>query len=175
MSTTLRINGKAVSVAAEPDTPLLWVLRGDLQMTGTKFGCGMALCGACTVHANGNPIRSCVTPVSAVAGQDITTIEGLRGPEADALRSAGPWGQGFPEPMFDGRFDVLDWRVIGEKHLKFSLRLPGHAAPLNAIHFNGWHDQPPPSRIHAAYQLETDDWQNRRDIQLLIRHWQAAD
>lgn len=94
---------------------------------------------------------------------------------ADALRGAGPWGQGFPEPMFDGCFDVLDWRVLGEKHLKFSLRLPGHAAPLNAIHFNGWQDQAPPARIHAAYQLDTDDWQNRRGIQLLIRHWQAAD
>lgn len=86
--TTLTINGQTVTVNAEPDTPLLWVLRADLKLTGTKFGCGMALCGACTVHANGNPIRSCVTPVSAVAGQDITTIEGLRGPEADALRSA---------------------------------------------------------------------------------------
>ena len=94
---------------------------------------------------------------------------------AEALRSAGPWGQGFPEPMFDGRFDVLDWRVIGEKHLKFSLRLPGHAAALNAIHFNGWQDQAPPARIHAAYQLDTDDWQNRRGIQLLIRYWQAAE
>lgn len=94
---------------------------------------------------------------------------------AEALRSAGPWGQGFPEPMFDGCFDVLDWRVIGEKHLKFSLRLPGHAPLLNAIHFNGWQDQPPPARIHAAYQLETDDWQNRRGIQLLIRHWQAVE
>lgn len=94
---------------------------------------------------------------------------------AEALRSAGPWGQGFPEPVFDGCFDVLDWRVIGEKHLKFSLRLPGHAPLLNAIHFNGWQDQPPPARIHAAYQLETDDWQNRRGIQLLIRHWQAVE
>ena len=94
---------------------------------------------------------------------------------AEALRSAGPWGQGFPEPMFDGRFDVLDWRVIGEKHLKFSLRLPGHAAALNAIHFNGWQDQAPPARIHAAYQLDTDDWQNRRGIQLLVRYWQAAE
>ncbi|WP_313223553.1 single-stranded-DNA-specific exonuclease RecJ [Pseudoxanthomonas mexicana] len=94
---------------------------------------------------------------------------------AEALRGAGPWGQGFPEPMFDGCFDVLDWRVIGEKHLKFSLRLPGHAAALNAIHFNGWQDQAPPARIHAAYQLDTDDWQNRRGIQLLIRYWQAAE
>ena len=94
---------------------------------------------------------------------------------AEALRGAGPWGQGFPEPMFDGVFDVLDWRVVGEKHLKFSLRLRGQATPLNAIQFNGWHDQPPPSRIQAAYQLDTDDWQNRRGIQLLVRHWQPAD
>lgn len=94
---------------------------------------------------------------------------------ADVLRSAGPWGQGFPEPLFDGVFDVLDWRVVGEKHLKFSLLATGHATPLNAIHFNGWHDVPPPARIHAAYQLDTDDWRDRRGIQLLLRHWQAAD
>ncbi|WP_368563562.1 single-stranded-DNA-specific exonuclease RecJ [Pseudoxanthomonas sp. UTMC 1351] len=90
---------------------------------------------------------------------------------ADALRAAGPWGQGFPEPMFDGEFDVLDWRVVGERHLKFSLRTPQRPAPLNAIHFNGWIDQPPPLRIHAAYQLDTDDYQDRRGIQLVIRHW----
>ena len=65
----------------EPDTPLLWVLRDELRLTGTKFGCGMALCGACTVHVNGNPIRSCSTPISAVDGQSITTIEGLGTPE----------------------------------------------------------------------------------------------
>ena len=94
---------------------------------------------------------------------------------AEALRGAGPWGQGFPEPVFDGVFDVLDWRVVGEKHLKFSLRAGGHAAPLNAIQFNGWHDVPPPTRIQAAYQLDTDDWRDRRGIQLLVRHWQAAD
>ena len=65
----------------EPDTPLLWVLRDELKLSGTKFGCGMALCGACTVHVNGNPIRSCSTPISAVAGQSVTTIEGLGTPE----------------------------------------------------------------------------------------------
>ena len=65
----------------EPDTPLLWVLRDELKLTGTKFGCGMALCGACTVHVNGNPIRSCSTPISAVEGQSVTTIEGLGTPE----------------------------------------------------------------------------------------------
>ncbi len=88
MSTTLNVNGRSLSVDADPDTPLLWVLRADLKLTGTKFGCGMALCGACTVHANGQPIRSCVTPLSAVAGQAITTIEGVEGPEIAALRAA---------------------------------------------------------------------------------------
>ena len=69
----------------EPDTPLLWVLRDELKLTGTKFGCGMALCGACTVHVNGSPIRSCSTPISAVDGQSITTIEGLGTPEQPHL------------------------------------------------------------------------------------------
>ncbi len=88
MTTTLKVNGRDVSVDADADTPLLWVLRADLKLTGTKFGCGMALCGACTVHADGQPIRACVTPVSAVAGQAITTIEGITGPEIAALRAA---------------------------------------------------------------------------------------
>ncbi|MDN0085235.1 (2Fe-2S)-binding protein [Crenobacter sp. SG2305] len=74
---TLNINGQVLRVDAEPDTPLLWVLRDKLRMTGTKFGCGMALCGACTVHLNGQPIRSCSTPVSAARGKKITTIEGV--------------------------------------------------------------------------------------------------
>jgi isoquinoline 1-oxidoreductase alpha subunit len=74
---TLNINGKSVKVEAADDTPLLWVLRDHLDMTGTKFGCGMALCGACTVHVDGQPIRSCVTPASAVAGKKITTIENI--------------------------------------------------------------------------------------------------
>jgi len=85
---TLNINGKAVEVQAEPDTPLLWVLRGELHLTGTKFGCGMALCGACTVHLDGDPVRSCVTPISAVGARNITTIEGLQGREAEALKAA---------------------------------------------------------------------------------------
>ena len=72
---TLNINGKSVQVEAEGDTPLLWVLRDHLDMTGTKFGCGMALCGACTVHIDGQPARSCTTPVSSVAKRKITTIE----------------------------------------------------------------------------------------------------
>ena len=74
---TLTVNGKTVQIDAEPDTPLLWVLRDHLNLTGTKFGCGVAVCGACTVHLNGTPLRSCVMPVSACAGQQVTTIEGL--------------------------------------------------------------------------------------------------
>jgi len=86
--TTLTINRKPIEVQAEPDTPLLWVLRGELQMTGTKFGCGMALCGACTVHVDGQPTRSCVTPISAVGAREVTTIEGLSGLQVAVLKAA---------------------------------------------------------------------------------------
>ena len=85
---TLKINGQSVEVSAEPDTPLLWVLRGELHMTGTKYGCGISLCGACTVHLDGQPVRACVTPLAAVGARAVTTIEGLSGVEAQALRSA---------------------------------------------------------------------------------------
>jgi len=77
VATHFTLNGKPETVDVNPDMPLLWVLRDTLNMTGTKFGCGMALCGACTVHINGDPIRSCVTPISAIAGKRVTTIEGL--------------------------------------------------------------------------------------------------
>src|SRR5205814_6008774 len=77
MPQTLTINGKARSVDVDDDTPLLWVLRDVLGMTGTKFGCGMALCGACTIHVDGKPVRSCITTVSATAGRRITTIEAI--------------------------------------------------------------------------------------------------
>jgi isoquinoline 1-oxidoreductase alpha subunit len=82
MSIALEINGKTVQVQAEADTPLLWVLRDELKMTGSKFGCGIAQCGACTVHADGQPIRSCSTPIEALSGVKITTIEGLGGEHA---------------------------------------------------------------------------------------------
>ncbi|MEO1230163.1 MAG: (2Fe-2S)-binding protein [Myxococcota bacterium] len=84
----LTINGETHDVDADPEMPLLWVLRDHLGLTGTKFGCGVAQCGACTVHLNGEPIRACSTPVGGLANVDITTIEGLRGPQADALRAA---------------------------------------------------------------------------------------
>jgi isoquinoline 1-oxidoreductase subunit alpha len=78
MAIDTTINGKAVSLTAEPDTPLLWVIREEIGLTGTKFGCGIAACGACTVHIEGEPARSCSVPVSEVAGKSITTIEGLK-------------------------------------------------------------------------------------------------
>jgi isoquinoline 1-oxidoreductase alpha subunit len=77
MPTNLNVNGKQVTVDVEPEMPLLWVLRDELGLTGTKYGCGIAMCGACTVHLDGQPTRSCVMPVSAVEGKKITTIEAL--------------------------------------------------------------------------------------------------
>ncbi|MGE5326020.1 MAG: (2Fe-2S)-binding protein [Deltaproteobacteria bacterium] len=77
MAIRFTLNGKPQAVDVEPNMPLLWVLRDTLNLTGTKFGCGMALCGACTVHINGEATRSCVTPISSVAGKKVTTIEGL--------------------------------------------------------------------------------------------------
>ncbi len=88
MAISVNINGEQRDLNLDPDTPLLWVIRDHLQLTGTKFGCGIAQCGACTVHMNGTPIRSCSMPVSAVAGQQITTIEAVSGPEAEALQAA---------------------------------------------------------------------------------------
>ncbi|WP_223248411.1 (2Fe-2S)-binding protein, partial [Sulfurirhabdus autotrophica] len=85
---SLTVNGKKHSVDAAPDTPLLWVLRDTLQLTGTKYGCGIAACGACTVHMNGAPIRACMTPLSAAAGQKISTIEGLNSKVGLAVQTA---------------------------------------------------------------------------------------
>jgi isoquinoline 1-oxidoreductase subunit alpha len=88
MSINFQVNGKAVSATAEPDTPLLWVIRDELGMTGTKFGCGLALCGACTVHVNGVPVRSCQTPLSTVTGKKVSTVEGLSANNSHPLQMA---------------------------------------------------------------------------------------
>src|SRR3954449_12811318 len=77
MAFTINVNGTSHTVDVDGDTPMLWVLRDVLEMTGTKFGCGMALCGACTVHLDGSPVRSCVTPIIAVGNREVTTVEGL--------------------------------------------------------------------------------------------------
>ncbi len=88
MSVTLNVNGVDREIDATPDTPILWAIRDHLEMTGTKFGCGMAQCGACTVHLNGQPIRSCVTPIQAAVGQKITTIEGIQSRAAQVVQQA---------------------------------------------------------------------------------------
>jgi isoquinoline 1-oxidoreductase alpha subunit len=85
---SLQINGQTRAVDVLPDTPLLWVIRDEIGLTGTKFGCGIAQCGACTVFMNGQPLRSCTLPVSAVGDSDITTIEGLKSREAQAVQKA---------------------------------------------------------------------------------------
>jgi isoquinoline 1-oxidoreductase alpha subunit len=85
---TLTINGRNHTVTAEPDTPLLWILREHLGLTGTKFGCGQGLCGACTVHLNGTPLRSCQLPVSTLGGMAVTTIEGLSADGSHPLQKA---------------------------------------------------------------------------------------
>jgi aerobic-type carbon monoxide dehydrogenase small subunit (CoxS/CutS family) len=82
------LNGKSQTVDAVPAMPLLWVLRDTLGLTGTKFGCGMSLCGACTVHINGQPVRSCVTPIATVAGKTVVTIEGLAGDTVHPVQQA---------------------------------------------------------------------------------------
>ncbi|MRX07029.1 2Fe-2S iron-sulfur cluster binding domain-containing protein [Pseudoduganella sp. FT25W] len=89
---SLNINGKTMAVDADADTPLLWVLRDELHMSGTKFGCGMALCGACTVHIDGQPTRACVMPASAAVGKKITTIEAI-GNSAVGKRVQQAWAE----------------------------------------------------------------------------------
>ncbi len=88
MAYTLTVNGQERQVSVDSDTPLLWVLRDELGLTGTKYGCGIAQCGACTVHMNGRPTKSCSIPISAADGADVTTIEGLDGAEARAVQDA---------------------------------------------------------------------------------------
>jgi len=88
MTTSFNLNGKQITVQAEADTPLLWVIRDEIGLTGTKFGCGMALCGACTVQLDGAPIRSCQTPVSAAAGKKVATIESLSKDNSHPLQKA---------------------------------------------------------------------------------------
>ena len=91
MATSLTVNGKPVSVEAEPDTPLLWVIRENLELTGTKFGCGVAACGACSVHVDGQITRSCSIAIADVAGKNVTTIEGLKGADGTLHKVQQAW------------------------------------------------------------------------------------
>ncbi len=88
MAINLQVNGREYAVDVPPDIPLLWVIRDHVELTGTKFGCGLAQCGACTVHLDGQPIRSCITPVTVAVGKAVTTIEGLDSREARAVQGA---------------------------------------------------------------------------------------
>lgn len=88
MPVTITVNDTEHTIDADPDTPLLWAIRDHVRLTGTKFGCGMSLCGACTVYVDGAPVRSCVTPISSVAGKRVTTIEGLSSKAGKAVQAA---------------------------------------------------------------------------------------
>lgn len=88
MSIQLKINGTTREIKADPDTPLLWVIRDELDLTGTKFGCGVASCGACTVHVNGKPQRACITPIGSMGDAEVTTIEAVTTPQAKAVQTA---------------------------------------------------------------------------------------
>lgn len=111
----------------------------------------------------------------ALLRAEILTDGALRGEEFDIvhaahLRDAGPWGQGFPEPQFDGEFAVVDWRVVGTRHLKLTLRVDGHPKPLSAIHFGGWRDIAPAARERIVYRLAPDDYRGGDAVQLVIEH-----
>jgi single-stranded-DNA-specific exonuclease len=89
---------------------------------------------------------------------------------AEGLRDGGPWGQAFPEPLFDDEFDVVDWRIVAQRHLKLAVRVPGRAAPVDAIHFGGWTGAAPSARVHLAFRLSVDDYRGGDAIQLIVEH-----
>ncbi|CAN5655864.1 single-stranded-DNA-specific exonuclease RecJ [soil metagenome] len=93
---------------------------------------------------------------------------------ADALRDAGPWGQGFPEPLFDGVFEVISWKIVAKRHIKLSLRRLDGSEPLTAIHFGGWNGEPPPAWIRVAYRLQPDDYRGGQAVQLVVVHREPA-
>ena len=99
----------------------------------------------------------------------------LNRPTAEALRLAGPWGQGFPEPLFDGEFEVRSWKILAERHIKYDLGMAGRQTPISAIHFGGAAHGAPPARVRMAFGLDLDDFRGRRDVQLLVRHWWPID
>lgn len=115
--TTFTINGKSVDVAADEDTPLLWIIREHLKLTGTKFGCGIAQCGACTVHIDGEPTRSCSVPLSSVAGRTVTTIEGLSADSSHPLQKA--WiAEQVPQCGYCQSGQIMQAAALLKKHPK---------------------------------------------------------
>ena len=116
--TTLNINGKSTPVAAPDDTPLLWVLRDHVGLTGTKFGCGLALCGACTVHLDGKPARACQTPLSAAVGKKITTIEGVGASKTGQAVQAAWLDIGVPQCGYCQAGQIMSATALLQKHPK---------------------------------------------------------
>ncbi len=116
--TTLQINGKATTVDASDDTPLLWVLRDHVGLTGTKFGCGMALCGACTVHLDGAPVRACQTPLSAAAGKKVTTIEGVGASKTGKAVQAAWLSLGVPQCGYCQSGQIMSATALLQKNPK---------------------------------------------------------
>jgi len=116
MAIRLNVNGKTVDVKAEADSPVLWVIREELGLTGTKFGCGMALCGACTVHLDGKPVRSCSTPISAAAGKKITTIEAIGNTRTGKAVQAAWIGRDVPQCGYCQSGQIMSaCALLGEK------------------------------------------------------------
>jgi isoquinoline 1-oxidoreductase alpha subunit len=116
--TTLSINGKSTPVVAPDDTPLLWVLRDHVGLTGTKFGCGLALCGACTVHLDGKPARACQTPLSAAVGKKITTIEGIAATKTGQAVQAAWLEIGVPQCGYCQAGQIMSATALLQKHPK---------------------------------------------------------
>jgi len=116
--TTLQINGKSMQVDAPDDTPLLWVVRDHLGLTGTKFGCGMALCGACTVHVDGTPTRSCQVPLSAAVGKKITTIEGVGATKVGKAVQSAWLAVGVPQCGYCQAGQIMSATVLLEQNPK---------------------------------------------------------
>jgi aerobic-type carbon monoxide dehydrogenase small subunit (CoxS/CutS family) len=132
MAISLKINGKSETVDAAPGTPLLWVLRDHLGMTGTKFGCGIAQCGACTVHVDGQPTRACITPHDSLEDAEITTIEGVEGNAADAIRKA--WvANDVPQCGYcqSGPGSVPDRQLLSRHPLKRTLERAGQLGEVD--------------------------------------------
>src|SRR5690606_37235552 len=150
-----------------------------------RFG-GHAMAAGLTLHrdAFARFEQACADAVHAMLAPALLLAERLSDGEllpgefdrfhAEAIRDGGPWGQGFAEPLFDGEFEVTDYRIVGERHLKLALRAPGVPAPLSAIHFGGWTGERPAPRCHLAYRLAPDDYRGGQAIQLIVEQRSAA-
>jgi len=125
-------------------------------------------------HAHAESILDAATLQATIESDGALAPREFDRAHAEALRDGGPWGQGFPEPLFDGEFDVRDWRVVGERHLRLTLAVEGLSATLPGIHFGAWRGEPPPARARLAYRLAPDDYRGGDAIQLVVEHLEAC-